>query len=300
MKVYQGHYKTMNNNEPTIIAIGNFDGVHRGHQALIEKLFLEGQGLKKAILTFKPHTMQLFTKGNFQTIGTSEDKVDLLNNYNLDYTYLVDFDFEFSNLRITEMINFLKQLNVRKVVVGSDFKFGQKGMGRPLDLENDFEVFVVGDIIEGNQRISSTLIKELIINGDLISATNLLNHPYEISAKVVHGNQVGSSILGFPTANLDYNNLILPPNGVYYAQVTHNKEKYFAMANIGYNPTINYSEVKKLEVYILDFNKKIYGDYIKLEFIRWMRSEKKFSSKEELIDQLNKDRENIKKLAKLG
>lgn len=298
MKVITNSYKKIHNDKPLAVAIGNFDGVHLGHQALINKLLSFDDSYMKGIITFLPHTMQFFTKDKFQTIVTSKDKIELFKNYPIDILYQVEFNKEFASLSVDEMIIFLKQLNVKKIVIGQDWRFGQKGIGQPKDLEKDFDVYVVSDVYEDHKLVSSTLIKDLIINGDLDMARNLLNHPYEISAEVIYGNQIGGKVLGFPTANLDYDNLVLPPNGVYLVKICHDDLVYFGMANIGYNPTVNYSHSKKLEVYIFDFDQMIYGEEVKIELLKWVRPEKKFNSKEELILQLQKDENYIKKLSK--
>ncbi|NLL69187.1 MAG: bifunctional riboflavin kinase/FAD synthetase [Acholeplasmataceae bacterium] len=298
MKVITNSYKKIHNDKPLAVAIGNFDGVHLGHQALINKLLSFDDSYMKGIITFLPHTMQFFTKDKFQTIVTSKDKIELFKNYPIDILYQVEFNKEFASLSVDEMIIFLKQLNVKKIVIGQDWRFGQKGIGQPKDLEKDFDVYVVSDVYEDHKLVSSTLIKDLIINGDLDMARNLLNHPYEFSAEVIYGNQIGGKVLGFPTANLDYDNLVLPPKGVYLVKICHDDLVYFGMANIGYNPTVNYSHSKKLEVYIFDFDQMIYGEEVKIEFLKWVRPEKKFNSKEELILQLQKDENYIKKLSK--
>lgn len=298
MKVITNSYKKIHNDKPLAVAIGNFDGVHLGHQALINKLLSFDDSYMKGIITFLPHTMQFFTKDKFQTIVTSKDKIELFKNYPIDILYQVEFNKEFASLSVDEMIIFLKQLNVQKIVIGQDWRFGQKGIGQPKDLEKDFDVYVVSDVYEDHKLVSSTLIKDLIINGDLDMVRNLLNHPYEFSAEVIYGNQIGGKVLGFPTANLDYDNLVLPPNGVYLVKICHDDLVYFGMANIGYNPTVNYSHSKKLEVYIFDFDQMIYGEEVKIEFLKWVRPEKKFNSKDELILQLQKDENYIKKLSK--
>lgn len=298
MELFYGKYQEINNQLPLAIAIGNFDGVHLGHQALIEKLLTFDESFQKGVMTFNPHTMQLFTNGQFQTIGTAKDKVFELQKYPLDKIYLIDFNWEFARLEIHEMIDFLKGINVKKIVIGNDFRFGNKGLGRPSDLSNHFDVYVVDDVIYENKRVSSTIIKDLISNGNLDFVKTLLNHPYQFSAEVIYGNQVGTKELGFPTANLDYDNLLLPPNGVYMTKIYYDDRMFYGMTNIGYNPTVNYSESKKLEVHILGFNEMIYGEEIKIEFIKWIRHEKKFKSKAELINQLEKDKNHIIKLSK--
>ncbi|MGI6787727.1 MAG: bifunctional riboflavin kinase/FAD synthetase [Acholeplasmataceae bacterium] len=297
MKVIKGKYYKINNQEPLALAIGNFDGVHLGHQSLINQLLTFDSSYQKGVLTFTPHTMQYFTHHQFQTIHTVNDKINELLKFPIDKVYLVEFDAEFSSLEIHEMIEFLKRINVKKIVVGSDFRFGKKGLGKPSDLANDFEVYVVKDVYYHEIMVSSTLIKDYIANGNLSLVRELLNHEYLISAVVIAGNQIGRTI-GFPTANLDYDNLLLPPNGVYFVKVHYQDSIYFGMANIGYNPTINFTKEKKLEVHIIDFDQMIYGKTIKIEFIKWLRPEKKFNSKADLIMQLENDRKDIIKLSK--
>ena len=297
MKLIIGKYNEIKNDKPLALAIGNFDGVHLGHQALINQLLTFDSSFQKGVMSFSPHTMQFFTKDQFQTIHTIDDKLNELNKYPLDLVYLVTFDLEFSNLEVKDMIDFLKRINVKKVVVGSDFRFGKKGLGKPRDLANDFELYVVNDVYYEDVLVSSTLIKDYISNGNLEAAKKLLNHEYLISAKVISGNQIGKTI-GFPTANLDYDNVLLPPNGVYFVRVHYQNELFYGMANIGYNPTINYSKEKKLEVHIIDFDKSIYDEIIKIEFIKWLRPERKFNSKADLINQLENDKNDIIKLSK--
>ncbi|MGI6782188.1 MAG: bifunctional riboflavin kinase/FAD synthetase [Acholeplasmataceae bacterium] len=298
MKVIKGKYQNIKNDLPLALAIGNFDGVHLGHQELIKQLLTYDDSYQKAVMSFAPHTMQFFTHNQFQTIHTVEDKINQLKKYPLDQIYLVEFNLEFSSLEVQDMINFLKSINAKKIVVGTDFRFGKKGLGKPKDLASDFDLYIVNDIYYEDTLVSSTLIKDYITNGNLELARKLLNHEYIISTIVISGNQIGRKI-GFPTANLDYDNVLLPPNGVYFVKVYHDNNSYLGMANIGYNPTINYSKEKKMEVHILDFDKTIYGETIKIELIEWLRPEKKFSSKEELIHQLSKDKKDILKLSKM-
>ena len=297
MKVIKGKYNEIKNDKPLALAIGNFDGVHLGHQALINKLQTFDSNYQKGVMSFNPHTMQFFTKGQFQTIHTIDDKLEELKRYPIDVIYLVEFNLEFSNLEIKDMIDFLKRINVKKVVVGSDFRFGKKCLGKPIDLSKDFELHVVDDVYYEDILLSSTLIKDYISNGNLEAARTLLNHDYLISAVVISGNQIGRTI-GFPTANLDYDNVLLPPNGVYFVKVYYDNKEYLGMANIGYNPTINYTKEKKLEVHIINFSKSIYGETVKIEFIKWLRPERKFNSKDDLINQLENDKKEIIKLSK--
>lgn len=296
MKVIQKPYNKINIDEPIAVAIGNFDGVHLGHMQLINEVLDLNCPCKKGIITFNPHTMEFFTGDSFRRITTVKMKEDLIKKLGFDYLISVKFTKEFSNLSVRQFIKFLKDLNVKKIVVGADFRFGFKGQGKPKDLANDFELVVVPDVILNNQVISSTTIKDYIQSGKLEKAREMLGYNYKIRAEVIHGNKVGSKKLGFPTANLDYDHLVLPPNGVYYTKVYYNGKIYGGMTNIGHNPTVNFSEDRKLEVHILDFNKDIYYEEIEIEFIEFLRKEQKFKSKDQLIGQLKQDLDTIKHL----
>ncbi|MDD3068106.1 MAG: bifunctional riboflavin kinase/FAD synthetase [Acholeplasmataceae bacterium] len=296
MKIIQGNYKEMRNDEPITITMGNFDGLHLGHQQLIEKV-ISFRDTKHAVLTFDPHPSTILRDQKFRTLTQKEDKIQLFSSYPLDYAFIVDFTPEFSELSVMGFIEFLRSIKVERLVIGRDARFGFRGEGTINDLRRYFYVDVVEDLIFNHTRVSTTYIKDFIQNGDLTSARMLLNRQYGIKGIVVHGNRIGHK-LGFPTANINYDNYLLPKNGVYYVRVFHKDKWYHAMANIGNNPTLNFTSEKRLEIYILDFNKTIYGDTLHIVFFNYLREEMKMKNKRQLIKQLKKDEVAVRKLSK--
>ncbi len=294
MKIISTTYNKITNTEPITLTMGNFDGLHLGHQQLIERV-LSYRDTKHAILTFDPHPSSVLRKQPFRTLTQKNDKIELFSRFELDYAFIIKFDMEFSKLTINEFIAFLKKLSVKRMVIGRDARFAYRGEGTIQDLKKHFMVDIVDDMLYNHTRVSTTYIKDFIATGDLSSARKLLNRHYHIKGKVVHGNKVGHK-LGFPTANVDYGNYFLPKTGVYYVRVRLDEKWHHGMANIGNNPTLNYSIDKRLEIYILDFNQEIYGKEIEIAFFHYMRQEMKFKDKKELIDQLKKDELAVRKL----
>lgn len=270
------------------LTIGNFDGVHKGHQQLLKEV-LKFDDYSKAVMTLEPHPSQFFNTRDFYTLFDVKEKESLMRKYNIDYLLVVDFNKEFSSLSIDEFIDKLKVLGVKRLVLGSDFRFASRGSGSVNDLLKHFEVIVLNDINNDNSlRISTTLIKSLLKEGKIKEANNLLGYEFFISGIVEHGNKVGRTI-GFPTANVDYDNSFLPSNGVYIVTMEIENKKYYGVANIGNNPTVNYSRSKKLEVFILDYSKEIYNTIVKVNFIDKIRDELKFNNVEELIENIKND-----------
>ena len=261
--------------EKNSCAIGNFDGLHLGHRELIEKSKMID--LKTLVITFEN-----INKINYLT--NVNQKIKLIENLNVDY--LVIFPFNVVRLVFyNEFMDVLKKLNVKHITCGADFKFGYQREGDILDLKKKFKLTVLEDFIINNTRVSSSNIKELIKNGFIEEANNLLIAPYTIVGEVIHGNKLGRT-LGFPTANVDYKNYELPKNGVYLTITKIKDIDYLSMTNIGLNPTINEQEKTRLEVHILDFSDEIYGEEIEVSFIKYLREEKRFNNKKELINSL--------------
>ncbi len=296
MKIFYDEYKNINNDDQLTITLGNFDGVHVGHQRLIERV-LSYSDTKHGVLTFDPHPSQVLRRQNFSTLTQRADKVEYLKKYPLDYVFIVKFTEDFSKLSIMDFIMFLKRLNVKRIIMGRDARFAYRGQGTAADLKKYFFVDVLDDLLYNQTRVSTTYIKDFLADGQLDSARKLLDKHYEICGKVVYGNQVGKQ-LGFPTANIDYGNYFMPKNGVYYVKIVIDHEEFSGIANIGYNPTLNYSQTKKLEIFILDFFGNIYKKDVKVIFMYYLREEKKFGSREELINQIKQDEIEVRKLLK--
>lgn len=289
MKLYKDTYTKLKNSEAITLSIGNFDGVHKGHQALIEEV-KSYKDTKSALLTFTPHPMKALRDVEFQEISTIDQKIKFLRETNIDMLFVVAFDKAFADLTVSEFINFLKGLNVKRLILGRDARFARHASGSIKDLIPHFEVVIVEDIKRKSMRISTTYIKDLIYSGDITEAAKMLTRPYELECKVLHGDKVGRT-LNMPTANLSIGSYVLPKNGVYFVTVYYNGKTYGGALNIGYNPTINYKISKRVEVHILDFDKDIYDEVLTLKFMKFLRPEYKFSSRETLMEQLELDKQ---------
>lgn len=294
MKLFRDTYKNLNNNDPITLSIGNFDGVHKGHQALIKEV-KSYKDTKSAVLTFSPHPMKALRDVEFQEISTIDQKIKFLSETNIDMAFVVTFNKAFADLSVNEFITFLKNLSVKRLILGRDARFARHASGSIKDLIPHFEVIVIEDIKRKSMRISTTYIKDLIYSGDITEASKMLSRPYELVCRVMHGDKVGRT-LNMPTANLNIGSYVLPKNGVYFVTVDYNGKTYGGALNIGYNPTINYKISKRVEVHILDFDKEIYDEVLTLKFMKFLRPEYKFSSKEALMDQLELDKEACRML----
>lgn len=281
---------------PLCAAIGNFDGVHLGHKLLIEQS--KKHKYKSAVVTFYPHPSTVLKNiPNYPLLTPIEHKKLIIDNLNVDYLIVIEFDYKLSRMSVEDFMSFLISLNIKSIVCGYDFSFGYMGMGSIRDLERNFEVFEIQKYIIDGIRVSSTYIRELLESGDVKRASKLLGRNYSIKGKVIHGNELGRTI-GFPTANIEYLNYFLPKNGVYFVNILIKGKSYYGMCNIGNNPTFNYSENKRLEVNIFDFDEIIYSEVVEVYFIERIRGEKKLNSKEELKSQLAMDEKLCKEMAK--
>lgn len=283
----------------TGVGLGNFDGLHIGHMALINTLIREAKlnGLSSVVYTFTKHTENILRKKLITPLLLTETKkIELLSETTLDFLYLDEFNEEFSRMSPEEfVVNVLKnKLNIKLAVAGHDYRFGYKGGGDITLLEEfgkkyGFKVVVIPPITCDGEIISSTGIRQSIINGNLETAYKLLGRNYSIIAEVVNGRRVGNTI-GFPTANIHPEKyLVLPHNGVYITKTLLDGHLYNSMTNVGYNPTFEDTRQKTVETHIMDFNKDIYGEKIEVFFLKKIRDEKKFNNVEELINQITKD-----------
>lgn len=281
--------------EPITLTIGNFDGLHLGHQTLLEtvKSYTDS---KHAALTFDPHPRKYFMGHAYKTLFTIKGKINLFKDKDFDYLIIGNFNQELANKSIDEFIELLKCLNVKRLVLGKDFRFAKKASGSINDLKKHFEVIVVNTVKSVDiERISTTLIKTYISDGNISKANKLLGYEYHVLGTVEHGNKVGRK-LGFPTANINYEDILLPKTGVYLVKVNIDNKNYYGLANVGFNPTINVSKNKRLEVYILDYNDNSYDKDVIITFIKRLRDELKFNTVEELIKQMENDEINARNL----
>ena len=280
-----------------VACIGFFDGIHLGHQALLRKTIsiAKDKGLKSGMITFFPHPSAVLQHKQVMYLTPTALKQNLLDAFGLDYLIIVNFTTEFSKQSGSAFIeDTLCKLPLKHLVVGFDFRFGFQGKGDVQLLtqsQSCFEVSVIEQISDQYNKISSTLIKSLISNGEVELAHQYLSRPHQVRGHVIQGNQRGRTI-GYPTANIDvFDDVTIPSKGVYIANVTIDSNVYQSMVNIGHNPTFNAKHNVSIEAYILDFSETIYGKMITIHFLKRIRDEKKFDSIQELITQLDNDKQ---------
>lgn len=301
MKIIKGIENIENPYHNAVIAIGNFDGVHIGHQAIFHEVIEKADEIRgtSVAMTFEPHPMRVLTQnGHPPLITLYEQKTELIARSGIDALICVPFTRAFADLTAGAFVEdvLISRIGMKVIVVGKDYTFGKNREGnldflkaRATDL--NFEV-VVADWIQapgnGTGRISSTRIREFVMEGNLTEAQKLLGRYYQIRGTVETGRNRGGRLLGFPTANIKLYDELAPKTGVYAVSVEHEGEKYKAVANIGYSPTFG-DDLYTVEVHILDFDKNIYGKQIRVNFIDRLRDEKKFSGIDELSEQIRKD-----------
>ena len=292
--------------EQISLAIGNFDGIHKGHQQVINeaKRIAFEKKLASAVMTFDPSPKAYFSRGEQynKAITPLAAKLLLLEEMEIDYVFVVQFNESFSQITPEQFIQqFLTRLSVNHVVVGFDFAFGKGGQGNVELLKQlatgKFDVHIVEPYILNGQKVSSTAIRQSLVQGQISTTTQLLGRYYRLTGNVVGGDQRGRTI-GFPTANLQLNDeYILPALGVYAVKVYWKNEQYKGVLNFGMKPTFNKAEiVPVMEVHIIDFDKQIYGDQLSIEWVHYIRSEMKFNGINELVAQINKDKEEAKQI----
>lgn len=287
--------------DPIVTAIGFFDGLHLGHMALVNKVkdIAHKKGYKKALMTFDHHPLFVLKKIEKEYYMTSmDDRIDLLEKEGIDILFVIRFSNNVAQLAPCDFIErYLIKRNICHIVCGFDFHFGYRNRGDCQTLidynQEILKVDVIDEVFYLNEKISSTRTRQAIKQGNMDLVYRLLNRYYKIKGKVVDGRKVGRK-LGFPTANMEYDSYLLPHSGVYAVNVIYQNRKYLGMCNVGYNPTIGALEKMSVEVYIFHFHEEIYNKDIEIEFLKKIRDEIHFLSEEELIIQLNKDRENIK------
>ena len=298
MKIVR-EFENYTENTPKVLSLGMFDGVHFGHISIINllKSVAQENNLETAILTFWPHPRKVFNPNDeIKLLNTLNEKLNLLENANLDVVFLKSFDENFRNLTGEEFIRqiLVEKLNVKHIIIGHDHVFGKNKSGnfellQKLSKELDFVVQQLDAVKEGEFNISSTKIRNCLANGNIISANKMLGYHYSVSGKVIDGKKLGRTI-GYPTANIEVDELkLLPKKGAYIVEVYVKNKFYKGMLSIGTNPTVNGDKLT-VEVYILDFNKDIYDEEITVKFRDFLHEEIKFESLEKLIERLDEDK----------
>lgn len=298
MKIIR-EFENYTENRPKVLSLGMFDGVHLGHISIIQllKKIALNKNFETSILTFWPHPRKVFNPNDdLKLLNTLDEKLNLLEKANLDVVFLKSFDEHFRNLTGEEFVKqiLIEKLNVKHIIIGHDHVFGKNKSGnfellQKLSKKLDFEVQQLDAVKEGESNISSTKIRNCLVNGNIVGANKMLGYHYSVSGKVIDGKKLGRTI-GYPTANIDVDELkLLPKKGAYIVEVYVKNQFYKGMLSIGTNPTVNGDKLT-VEVNILDFNQDIYGEEIMVKFRDFLHEEIKFESLEKLIEKLDEDK----------
>lgn len=287
-----------------VMAIGNFDGVHVGHQTLFRKtaeLALVHEGTAIAF-TFEPHPLKIIAPGKVPPLLTNfHKKMELMGSFGIDLVICADFTRKFADQRPRDFSKniLFEKIGVKEVVVGFDYAFGRGREGtipylKKMGEEFGFQVHVVEPFKLKGHTVSSSHVRELIETGQIETASQFLGRDYSITGPVISGYKTGQAI-GFPTANIDTSKVQIPGTGVYAVRVVYEKKPYDAVANIGFNPTFHRDRLS-VEVHIFDFNQVIYHHEIEVQFVARIRSEIAFKSADDLVTQIKHDIDKAKKI----
>ena len=307
MKVVE-NYNNFKDTQKSIVTIGTFDGVHIGHQKIIEQLVLTAKenNCSSVLLTFFPHPRMVLQKDNsIQLINTIEERIEILQKTGLDYLIIHPFDAAFSRLTAFEFVRdvLVKHLQISQLVVGYDHRFGK-------NREGDFEQLVeYGDMYEFKVHeipaqdinaisVSSTKVRKALEQGGIKKATEYLGYFFSLTGEIVKGDQLGSTI-GYPTANIKVEEAykLIPENGAYFVRAFIDEVLVYGMMNIGVRPTVQGAN-KTIETHFFDFNADLYGKRLRIEVLDFLRNEQKFDSLEDLKIQLDKDKNDSMELLK--
>lgn len=282
--------------EPTVISLGKFDGIHRGHELLLEQLMKKKrEGYKAVIFTFDIPPKKALDAEDVKVLTTNEEKMHMFDSFGIDYLIECPFTPEVMSMEPEVFIEMLvKNLSVKCIVAGEDFCFGRNRRGNYQMLQEyasklSYESIILTKMKEDERDISSSYVREEIMAGRIEKANKLLGYPYFVSGEVKHGNKIGRTI-GFPTINLTPPaNKLLPSYGVYITKVTIDGIVYHGVTNVGCKPTIEGENPVGIETYILDFKQDVYDKVVIVTFIKKIRDERKFPSLESLLAQMRLD-----------
>lgn len=307
MKIYEGLDKFKGAKNATV-TIGTFDGVHLGHQKIIQQLKAGTESIKgeSVIFTFYPHPRMVLNPDDdtLKLLSTEEEKKELLEKFGVDHLIIHPFTREFSRITYTEYVRdiLVNKLKIKKLIIGYNHHFGRNREGSFKELKKlaptygfELEKIAAQDI--NKIEISSTKIRKALDAGDIKTANKFLGYDYSLSGTVVKGKGLGKG-LGYPTANVQIENKykLVPANGIYAVTVRYGEKEYKGMMSIGFNPTVSANGAKTIEVNIFDFEKDIYGENIRIFFKQRLRDEKKFANMEELKRAIDGDKEKTVKI----
>ncbi|UUX34621.1 riboflavin biosynthesis protein RibF [Fundicoccus culcitae] len=300
-KIYLHHPydKTQIINEPIVMALGFFDGVHLGHQRVIKTAIDEARlrGIKVAVMTFSQHPKIVYQKldpKEMTYLSTNERKEELFEQLGIDIMYMIDYTYDFGMQSPQTFVDdYIVAFNVEVIVAGFDYTYGKREVANmqtlPEHAKGRFEIIEIPELILHQKKVGSSNIKDLIETGEIETANEELGYIYQTSGVVIHGDKRGR-LLGYPTANILTDDLeLIPAVGVYVVEIEVGDHWYQGMASIGYNITFEANRKMSCEVYILDFNQTIYGEKVKIKWHHYLRPELKFASTDDLIHQLDED-----------
>lgn len=301
----QVHYgiDSFKNDSNAVVTSGTFDGVHYGHQKIINRLIeiAKNSGGESVVITFWPHPRLVLNHDkSIKLLSTLEEKITLLDSFGIEHLLVIPFNQEFSKLSSEDFIQriLINAVGTKKLVIGYDHRFGKNREGGFEYLQENASRlgFVVEEIPKQEIEeiaVSSTKIRKALQEGRVETASHYLDRPYELTGKVIKGNQIGRTI-GFPTANIQINdaNKLIPKEGIYAVKIRVGGKILKGMLNIGKRPTVDEKGIKVIEANIFDFEEYIYDEEIAVLFYKFLRNEQKFSSLEDLKTQLKKDRKN--------
>ena len=283
-----------------VVTLGNFDGIHLGHQKILERVKTETSrvGGESVVITFEPHPLKVLSPKSCPPFLTPfRRKILLIEQSGMDVLLCIEFTKTFSEMSPSDFVKniLVEKVGAQKVIVGFNYHFGKNKKGNPQILKQigslfNLQVEIIDSLIIEGTTVSSSKIRELIKNGQVEKASKLLGRHYSILGKVIEGAKRGH-LLGFPTANLEISEELTPLPGVYAVEVLWKRQSFKGVANVGWNPTFQTEGEGKIssEVYILDFNENIYGEQIQIDFVRRIRDEARFDSIAQLITQIQKD-----------
>ncbi len=287
------------NSKGTVVTIGTFDGVHLGHKAILKRLVESAlsEGLESVLLTFFPHPRMVLQKEtDLKLLNTLSEKKARIASLGVDHLIIHPFTVEFSRLTAVEYVRdiLVNQLHIKKIIIGYDHRFGRNRTANIQDLREygrtyGFEVEEISAKELDDVAVSSTKIRNALLDGDIATANSFLGYPYTLHGTIVKGKGIGKT-LGFPTANLkiDESYKLVPMNGVYLTQATVHTRKYYGVTSIGTNPTVGGKE-KTIETYLMDVSEDLYDQPFALEFISWIREEHIFESIAKLKEAIAQD-----------
>ena len=290
--------------QPHALSIGNFDGVHLGHQAILAEVRAQAAalGVASGVVTFEPHPREFFAPHAAPTrLSSLREKIEFLAQHGIERAQICHFNRAFASLSADEFIDrvLVSGLRARWIMIGEDFRFGAKRMGdfdtlRTAGRSKGFDVRAMPDVtlndVRGHTyRVSSSLLREVLSAGDVERAASLLRRPYSISGRVMHGDKLGRT-LGFPTANVQMRHNRPPLTGIYAVRVAGLGDSPLdGVASMGVRPTVTNSGEMRLEVFIFDFDRDIYGKHIRVDFLKKIRDEEKYKDLDTLKHQIEQD-----------